>query len=74
MFHSVLARQGGVNARALARRADGIDSVVVVVANLRHKLRLEHIAVAGRKARRQDVYKRQILYTPSYNLFEIIII
>ncbi len=46
MFHSVLARQGGVNARALARRTDGIDSVVGIVANFRHKLRLQHIAVA----------------------------
>ena len=34
------------NACALARCADRIDSEVVVVANLRHELRLEHIAVA----------------------------
>ena len=52
MFHGYIARQGGVNARALARRADGIDSVIVVVADLRHELRLQHIAVADREARR----------------------
>ena len=47
--------RGGVNARALARRADGIDPVIVVVADLRHKLRLEHFAVAGREARHHVV-------------------
>ena len=55
VFNRGIARQGGINARALARRADGIDSVVVVVADLRHELRLQHIAVADRKARRHGV-------------------
>ena len=55
MLDRVLARQGGVNARALARRADGIDSVIVVVADLRHELRLQHFAIADREARRHGV-------------------
>ena len=55
MLCSILARQGRVNARALARRTGGIDSVVGIVANLRHELRLQHIAVADREARRQVV-------------------
>ena len=52
VFHCVLPRQGRVNARALARGAGCIDSVVVIVSNLRHKLRLENAAVAYCKARR----------------------
>ena len=55
MLDRVLTRQGGVNARALARRAGGIDSVIVVVANLRHELRLQHFAIADREARRHGV-------------------
>ena len=39
VFNWGIARQGGVNARALARRADGIDSVIVVVANLQQTIR-----------------------------------
>lgn len=38
-----------VDARALARRSDRIDAEVVVVANLRHILRLEHAPVASLK-------------------------
>ena len=55
MFNWDIARQGGINARALARRAGRIDSVIVVVADLRHELRLQHIAVADREARRHGV-------------------
>ena len=51
MFNWDIARQGGINARALARRAGRIDSVVVVVSDLRHKLGLEDVAVSDRKVR-----------------------
>src|SRR5699024_8742381 len=55
VFHWSIARQGGVNACALARRAGGIHSVVVVIANLRHKLGFQHIAVADSEARRHGI-------------------
>ena len=51
VFDCILPRQGRVDARALARGAGCIDSVVVIVSNLCHKLRLENAAVAYRKAR-----------------------
>ena len=38
MFDWSIARQGGVHARTLARRANRIDSIVVVVADLFYKL------------------------------------
>ena len=51
MFDRVLARQRGIDARALARCTNCIHSVVVIIANLSNELGLEYTAIADRKAR-----------------------
>ncbi len=62
VFHCILTRQCRVDACALARCAGCIDSVVVIVSNLRHKLRLENAAIAYCKARRLvvSIYHRHL--------------
>ena len=62
VFDCILPRQGRVDARTLARGAGCIDSVVVIVSNLCHILRLENAAIAYRKARRLvvSIYHRHL--------------
>ena len=55
MQFRILARKCGVNTCALARCANCINSVVVVIADLGHKLRLQNASVAHCEARRQSV-------------------
>ena len=55
MQFRILTRQGSVNACALARCANCINSVVVVIADLRHKLCLQNASVAHCEARYQPV-------------------
>ena len=55
MQFRILTRQGSVNACALARCANCINSVVVVIADLGHKLRLQNASVAHCEARRQSI-------------------